>query len=377
MVVKEINAKTILRKHKRIDSWFISQYGMNFYRGCAHNCVYCDGRSESYYVEGEFGKDIWVKVNAIDILSKELDPRRKRVPFRPCFMMLGGGVGDSYQPIEKKYKISRRALNLLYNFNFPVSILTKSTLIRRDIDIIKKINKKSKAIVSFSFSSTNEEISSIFEPGVPSPKDRLETLKHFKEEGIFCGMFLLPIIPFITDKYEIMDETIKKAKELDLDFIIFGGMTLKDGRQKSYFLEKIKENYPHIIPDLSNIYKRNIWGSPTDEYQKSIHFTFNKLIEKYKIPPRIPSHLFNNILNENDLVIVILEHLDYLLNLKGRESSYRWAANSISKLTRPISEVKDNLRRIKGVGPTTKKIIIEILETGSSSYYEKLLYGNI
>ena len=113
MTIKEIKAKTILRKHKRIDSWFISQYGMNFYRGCAHNCTYCDGRAESYYVEGEFGNDIWVKVNAIDILRKELDPRRKRVPFRPCFMMLGGGVGDSYQPIENKYKISRRALNFL------------------------------------------------------------------------------------------------------------------------------------------------------------------------------------------------------------------------------------------------------------------------
>ena len=160
--ITEINAKSILRKHKKIDSWFISQYGMNFYRGCNHNCVYCDGRSERHYVEGEFGKDVLVKINAIELLRKELDPRRKRKPLKPCYIMLGGGVGDSYQPIEKKYQLSRKALQLLYDFNYPVSILTKSTLIERDLDIIKQINEKSKVIVSFSFSSTDEKISSVF-----------------------------------------------------------------------------------------------------------------------------------------------------------------------------------------------------------------------
>jgi len=372
--IKEIKAKSIIRKHKRIDSWFISQYGMNFYRGCEHNCSYCDGRSESYYVEGEFGKDIWVKINAIEVLNKELDPKRKRVPLKPCFMMLGGGVGDSYQPIEKKYKISRKALGLLYKYKLPVSILTKSTLIERDIDLIKKINEKNRAIVSISFSSTNEKISNIFEPNVPSPKKRLDTLKMFKKEGIACGMFLLPTIPFITDKIEIMDKTISDAKDAAIDFIIFGGMTLKEGRQKNYFLKEIRKCYPHLIPDYANIYKRNIWGSPSDEYQKTIHNTFNKLIEKYQIPPRIPPNLFIDILNENDKIIIILEHLDYLLKLKGLDSSYRWAANSISKLDKPISKIKDNLRSLNGVGPKTEKIILEILESGSCKYYEKLLY---
>lgn len=101
MPVKEIEAKSILRTHKKIDSWFISHYGMNFYRGCAHNCVYCDGRSEGYYVDGEFGEDVTVKVNAVDVLRRELNPRRKLPPFKRSYMMVGGGVGDSYQPIEK------------------------------------------------------------------------------------------------------------------------------------------------------------------------------------------------------------------------------------------------------------------------------------
>ena len=160
MTVREIEAKSILIKHKKIDSWFISHYGMNLYRGCTHNCVYCDGRAEGYYVEGEFGKEITVKTNAIEILKRELDPRHKRTPFKLSYVTLGGGVGDCYQPIEKKYELSRRTLELFYEHNLPVHVLTKSTLVKRDLDIIKRINEKRRAIVSFSLSSADEKISS-------------------------------------------------------------------------------------------------------------------------------------------------------------------------------------------------------------------------
>ena len=195
MTTKEVIAKSILRRYRKIDSWFISRYGMNLYRGCAHNCVYCDGRSENYYVDGKFGEDITVKVNAVEILQHELFLKRHNT-FRQGFIMLGGGVGDSYQPVEKRYQLSRKALQLIYKYNFPVHILTKSTLVKRDADIIGKINKQSKAIISFSFSSVDDKISAIFEPGVPSPSERLKTLAFFKKENIACGMFLLPVIPF-------------------------------------------------------------------------------------------------------------------------------------------------------------------------------------
>ncbi|GAH53049.1 unnamed protein product [marine sediment metagenome] len=153
MTIREIEAKSILRKYKKIDSWFISRYGMNLYRGCTHNCIYCDGRAEGYYVDGEFGEDVTVKVNTIEILRRELDPKRKCTSFKRSFVMIGGGVGDSYQPIEEKYQLTQKVLELMDEYNFPVHILTKSTLIKRDIDILKKINKKNRAIVSFSFSS--------------------------------------------------------------------------------------------------------------------------------------------------------------------------------------------------------------------------------
>ncbi|MCK4688922.1 MAG: hypothetical protein KAT41_01365, partial [Candidatus Marinimicrobia bacterium] len=338
-----------------------------------HNCVYCDGRSEGYYVDGEFGEDVTVKVNAIEVLRRELDPKRKRTPFKRSFIMVGGGVGDSYQPIERKYQICRKALQLINEYNFPVHILTKSTLIKRDIDILKKIREKNRVIVSFSFSSVHNEISAIFEPGVPSPSERLKTLTFFKNEGFVCGMFLLPVIPFLTDTPDLMEESIRKASAVGLDFVIFGGMTLKEGRQKNYFFNVLNKNYPSLAAEYQKIYKESKWGNATGEYYKSLNQRFNSIARKYKIPVRIPLHFYKDILSENDLVIVLLEHIDYLLKLKGNSSPYGYAAYSISQLKEPLSSVKGELQKLKGVGKTTEGIILEILETGSSSYYEKLL----
>ncbi|MCU0643978.1 MAG: radical SAM protein, partial [bacterium] len=352
MIIKEIEAKSILRKHKRIDSWFVSCYGMNFYRGCAHNCVYCDGRAEKYQVEGEFGEEVAVKTNAIDILRRELDPKRKRVPLKKCFMMVGGGVGDSYQAVEKKYQLTRQALELMLEFKLPAHVLTKSTLIERDIDLLKKINEQTRAIVNFSFSSVDDAISAIFEPGVPSPSRRLETIRQFKQSGIHCGLFLMPVIPFITDTPEQIEKVFQKAKEVGIDYIIFSGMTLKDGRQKQYFFEVLKKHYPNLITEYEHIFQLNEWGQAIDIYYASVHQTFLPIAKKYKIPIRMPQHLFGDMLNENDLVEVLLGQIDYLCKIQGRSSPFGYAAYSISQLKQPLSSMRGQLQRIKGVGQT-------------------------
>ena len=375
MTISEVEAKSILRKHKKIDSWFISHYGMNLYRGCTHNCIYCDGRSEGYYVEGQFGRDVAVKVNAAEVLRRELDPKRKRTPFKRSFIMVGGGISDSYQPIEKKYELTRRALEVVHEYNFPVHMLTKSTLVERDIDILKKINDRSRAIVSFSFSSVDDGISAVFEPGVPPPSKRLETIKCFKDAGIACGMFLLPVIPFVTDTPESIEDAVGKASEVGMDFIIFGGMTLKEGRQKDYFLDATKERYPDLVAKYKDIYSYSKWGEPSKEYADAINLAFNAVARKYKVPMRIPPSLYRDILSENDRVVVMLEHIDYLLKMQGAKSSLGYAAYSISQVKEPLSKMKGELRKIKGVGDKTEGIILDILDKGTSDYYEQLLLG--
>jgi len=312
--IKEIKAKSILRKHKKIDSWFVSCYGMNFYRGCLHNCIYCDGRSEGYYVDGEFGEDVVAKINAIEVLRSELDPKRKRTPFKRSFIMVGGGVGDSYQPIEKKCQLTQKALQLISEHNFPVHMLTKSSLIKRDIDILRKINKQSRTIVSFSLSSADDKIGAIFEPGVPSPSERLQTLAFFKNYGIACGIFLLPVIPFITDTPELIEDVMRKASKIGVDFIVFGGMTLKQGRQQDYFLRVLKKYNPKLISEYQKIYQGDKWGNASREYYTSVNQIFDTIATKYNMPKRMP-------------------------------------------------------------GKATEGTILEILKTRSSSYYDKLLKG--
>jgi len=375
MKIKEIQAKSILRKHKKIDSWFISHYGMNLYRGCIHNCIYCDGRSEKYQVTGEFGEEVAVKVNAIAILTRELDPTRKRKPFKPSFMMVGGGVGDSYQAVEKRYGLTRQALKLIHKYNFPIHILTKSTLVERDLDILRQINIHNRAVVSFSFSSVDDEISRFVEPGVPPPSERLKTLKRFKAAGIACGMFLMPVIPFLTDGPQWIEKSVKEAKEVGIDFIIFGGMTLKEGRQKDHFMHHIRQQHPGLEAAYESIYRGDRWGAATKDYYDSINYSFHHIAKQYQMPTRIPAHLFNNILNADDLVIVILEQLDYLAKLAGRRSPYGYAAYSISQQKQPLREIRGRLQDIKGVGRVTERIIQEIMDTGTARYYEKLLKG--
>jgi DNA repair photolyase len=347
---------------------------MNLYRGCAHNCVYCDGRSERYQVDGVFGENVVVKTNAVEILRRELKPIGRRVKLKPGYIMVGGGVGDGYQPVEEKYQLTRKTLQLLREYRWPVHVLTKSTLVERDLDVLKRINQQNRAIVSFSFSSTNDETSAVFEPHVPPPSERLKTLAFFKRNGIACGMFLLPVIPFITDTSEMIAEALRKAHKIGVDFVIFGGMTLKEGRQKDHFFSLLREKRPEVIANYKQLYDgKNKWGQATGEYYNTISAIFNEMSKKYKVARRMPPALYEDILSENDLVTVMLEQLDYFLKLEGKRSSFGYAAYAISQLNSPLSTMKNKLREIKGVGEKTENIILEILETKNSSYYNSLI----
>ncbi len=372
-MIHEIQAKTLLRKYKKADSWFLGRYGMNFYRGCVHNCVYCDGRDDKYQVQGEFGKDIAVKINAPDLLRKEIFPSRRRKPLRQGFLLLGGGVGDSYQPAEKNYKIMRKSLKVIAETNFSVHILTKSTLIERDISILKQLNEKTKVIVSFSFSSVDKSLCKMLEPAVPTPEKRLETMQRLQREGISTGMLLMPVVPFISDKQEKIEQSLIAAKNAGASYVLFAGMTLKQGRQKDYFLTTIKKRFPGLEHEYNIIYSGNKWGGTHPDYSASLNNQFYHLSKKHKIPARIPTGLFADYVEENDKVSILLDQIDYYLRLQGRKSPYGYAAYSISQLKEPVSSMKHHLQQIKGVGKVTERLIKEIVKTGKSNYLEKLM----
>lgn len=372
MNIIENQAKSILRKQKKIDSWFISRYGMNLYRGCIHNCVYCDGRHDKYQVAGNFGKDIIVKSNALEILQKELDPSRKKSPMATGYFLIGGGVGDSYQIAEKRAQLTKYTLELMLKYHHPVHLLTKSKTIERDINIIKSIHCQTGALVSFSFSGVDNELTKKLEPGASGPNQKLDAIKKFKDAGIPVGMFLMPVIPYLTDSESAMEASLVAAKTAGVEYVIFSGMTLKTGRQKDYFMNWLNQEFPALMCHYAPLYKNNKWGNTTTEYYDQITHRFFLLAKKHQIPIRIPQKYFQHLLSLNDFIVVMLEHLDYQCQMLKLKSPYGFAAQAISKLKTPITELSDQLTTIKGIGPFTQNIIRELMTSGKSTYYEKL-----
>jgi DNA repair photolyase len=379
MPLSETTAKSILRKQKQVDSWFCSSYAMNLYRGCAHNCAYCDGRSEGYYAPENFGSDIEVKVNAPEILKRELDPARKRKPMRPGFVLLGGGVNDCYQPAEKKYLLAREALEIIRDFGHPVHVLTKSTLALRDLELLGDINRQSKAVFSVSISTADDGTAAYFEPSASPPSARLDMVKRAKGAGLACGVYLLPVIPFITDTPEMIGRSFRAVRDAGADFIIFGGMTLKEGRQREHFTRALAayEGAGHAEGALSHqydiLYRGDKWGNPVSEYSAMLHELLFAAAGRFGIPVRMPPSIFGPVLDMNGRVQVILEHMDYIRRNRGLKSTFGYAARGIAKLEGPVTVMRKRLREISGIGPSTELLVREIIDTGTSLQYEKMI----
>jgi DNA repair photolyase len=367
----EIQAKSLLRKSKKVDSWFLSRYGMNLYRGCEHNCTYCDGRAERYYVEGEFGRDVGVKVNAPEILDRELNPQRKRKPPRKGIIVLGGGVGDSYQPAEEQYRISRKVLHVIRKYRFPVHILTKSARVLDDLELLKEMNEQSGVLVSFSLSTADDDLAEKFEPCASTPSERLAALKTIRGAGINGGVFLMPVIPFLSDTPSMIDHSLGEAKKADAKYVLFSGMTLKEGRQQDFFYDALKNQFPDIISYYQQIYTGDHWGNASKEYYETAHQVFSDMNAVHRLPKRIPLHFVREWLPMEDQVVILLEQLHYLNRLKGLKSTFGSAAYRISE--RIEHDMTLDYKTIDGVGKVTGNYIREWIQTGRCRYYEELL----
>lgn len=375
MPPREILAKTLLRKHKRVDSWFVSSFGMNLYSGCGHDCAYCDGRAESYRVEGDFARDVGVKVNAPEILARELDPKRRRKPLRRGYVFLGGGVSDSYQPLEERYGITRQVLQLLLDFGYPVHVLTKSTLVERDLDLLQQINQRSRAVVSMSLSSVDDDIGRVFEPGCALPSARLASLRRIADAGLATGMYLLPVLPFVTDAPEQIAHAMASAEQAGVRFVVGGCMTLKEGRQRDHFTRVLQSYRPELEIKYRATYRGDRWGHCSRTCHDRQQQNMRLARRRSRLPQRMPSTLFWDLLDPNDAVCVVLDQMTELLRERGEPNNYRAAAQSIAALDLPITALRDKLRSIRGVGGVTERLIQELLKTGSARRYEDVLRG--
>ena len=205
-----------------------SKNGMNLYRGCTHGCIYCDSRSRCYHMEHAF-EDIEVKENAIDLLEHALKHKRKK-----C--MIGtGSMTDPYIPLEMEIRNVRKALHLIYEYGFGFTVITKSDRILRDLDLLQKINDKTKCVVQMTLTTCDEALCRKIEPNVSTTGERFEVLKKLRDAEIPTVVWLSPVLPFLNDT----EENISGI--LDLCFGM--GLTLREGNRE-YFYKQLDRLFP-------------------------------------------------------------------------------------------------------------------------------------
>ncbi len=213
---------------------------MNLYRGCLHGCIYCDSRSKCYQMQHDF-EDIEVKENALELLEAAL--KRKR---RPC--MIGtGAMTDPYIPIEKELRLMRGALELIERHGFGAAVQTKSTLVLRDLDLLQRINEKTKAVVQMTLTTWDDDLCRVIEPNVSLTSQRFEALKRFRDAGIPTVVWLSPLLPFINDTEENITGLLGMCAEAQVKGVIcFGmGLTLREGNRE-YFYQQLDRHFPGL-----------------------------------------------------------------------------------------------------------------------------------
>ena len=241
--------------------------GMNLYRGCSHGCIYCDSRSKCYHMEHEF-EDIEVKENAIELLEHALKHKRQR-----C--MIGtGSMTDPYIPLELELGYVRKALSLIYEYGFGFTVITKSNRILRDIDLLQRINEKTKCVVQMTLTTYDEELCKKLEPNVSSTRERFETLKILRDAGIPTVVWLSPILPFINDTVENIAGILDMCIEAKVYGILcFGmGLTLREGNRE-YFYKQLDRHFPHMKEQYMRRYgNQYVIDSPNnDSLMKLFH----------------------------------------------------------------------------------------------------------
>ena len=261
--IKKTNAKRILVKSNLPEA----DYVINPYTGCLHGCKYCYASFMKRFTKHKelWGEFIDIKINAPEILEKEIKKTKKGI-------VLLSSVTDPYNPIDNKYKLTRKILKILLKHQFPISILTKSDLILRDIDILKQFKDCS---VGFSLLSLDNKDINNFEKRTIPIKRRLKALKILKKNSITTYAMISPIFPYITD----INKLIKELKKIPVDFIFCENYNIKSGTKNTIF-SIISNKYPNLVNKYNTIFKNKKYWEKEEE---KIH----ELAKKYNIPIKV------------------------------------------------------------------------------------------
>ncbi len=290
-MLRQKQVKSVLNKHKKRDAWFLDDYSVNPYEGCSCNCLYCYIRGSKYGENMEEG--LTVKVNSLEVLDKQLAARARKNQYG--FVAVGSGT-DAYIRHEENLRMTEGMLRLLLKHRFPVFISTKCTLIKRDVDLLKEIDKAAilpadlstllpgGVILSVSVSTVDENISNMLEPGAAVPQERFDLLKELKEEGFLTGVNAIPLLPYISDTEEEMDKIIAAASQSGADYILAGGLTLfgrEPADSKTLFYKFLERYDASLLPRYEQLYGGNFYAPIS--YQDELKEKSGRLCRKHRI----------------------------------------------------------------------------------------------
>lgn len=233
--METIPAKHLLQRN-RDTQWFGTDHTMNIYRGCCHGCLYCDSRSDCYRIE-RFDT-VRAKADALRILRDDL--ARKA---RPAFIATGS-MSDPYNPFEEELQLTRHALELIDAYQCGVAAATKSDLIVRDIDLYRLIQDHSPVICKLTVTTTDDALAEKIEPHAPPPSRRLRALEELAKAGIFSGVLLMPVLPYVEDSAKNVLSVVDSAARTGAKFVYAAfGVTMRDG-QRDHFLDGLDRAFP-------------------------------------------------------------------------------------------------------------------------------------
>ena len=240
---------------------------VNLYRGCTHGCIYCDSRCNCYHMKHEFD-NIEVKENSIELLDKSLRRMKEK-------KIIGiGSMSDPYIPLEKELQYTKKALELIYKYGHGFRCITKSNLILRDIDLLKKVNQKTAALVNITLTCMDDRISKIIEPGVIPTTQRIKIIEKLRKEDIPTYAWIKPVLPYITDTKENITQIMDSCIEAGITGVYCPNLTvsLRDGNRE-YFYQKLDEHFPGLKEKyMKEFNNKNYAISPeNDKLLKIIH----------------------------------------------------------------------------------------------------------
>lgn len=280
-----IPAKTILSGYSENNLWFGTNYNMNLYKGCSHGCIYCDSRSVCYGVES-FDK-VRAKENSLSILERELRSKRKRG------VVGTGAMSDPYNPFEKKYELTRGALEQINRFGYGVAVATKSNLVERDIDLLQEISSHSPVLIKLTITTADDALCKKIEPNVSLSSQRFATIKNLSQAGIFAGILCMPILPFIEDNENNIKEIVAQAHDNGAKFIYPAfGVTLRQN-QRQWYYDKLDKLFPSLkekyIKTYGNSYEckslhgKELWRIFGEECKRyGILYKMDAIVRAYK-----------------------------------------------------------------------------------------------